>query len=327
MRCLTGEDGAGQFRRGRPRAFTLVEVVVSTAILAIVMLACVSVLVVAQRALILNDPGSAPVQAASAREAVDLVTADLRVATSVVQAGPTTAALTVPDRTGDGTPETLVYAWSGTPGDPLTRSYNGGPAAAILENVQALTLSSLLRQAGPPAQSESAEQVLFYHDDAVGGSMKDYNLESTKWCATYFKPALPANAVAWKITRVSIVAKQEGGTVEGFAIVGLRQADAALKPTWSAIDGAAVSEWSLSSSYAWTEVSFTTASGLDPTKGYCLVIRQAATSGNAARIQWEDSVTETDNRWTTTSDSGSSWATPDTTKHLRFYVYGTVTTQ
>ncbi len=326
MRCLTGQDGAGRVRRGRLRAFTLVEVVISTAILAIIMLACVSVLVVAQRALVLNDPGSAPVQAASAREAVDLVTADLRVATSVVQAGSTTAALTVPDRTGDGTPETLVYAWSGTPGDPLTRSYNGGPAAAILENVQALTLSSLLRQAGPPAESESAEQLLFYHDDPPGGSLKDYILESTKWCATYFKPSLPANAVSWKITRVWFVAKQEGG-VEGFAIVGLRQADAAMKPTWSVIDAAAVSEYSLSGSYAWTEVSFTTASGLDPTKGYCLVIRQAATTERAARIMWEENVTETDNRWTTTSDSGSSWATPDTTKHLRFYVYGTVTTQ
>ena len=36
---------------------------------------------------------------------------------------------TVPDRDGDFISETIRYAWSGTPGDPLTRQYNGGAVA------------------------------------------------------------------------------------------------------------------------------------------------------------------------------------------------------
>lgn len=49
----------------------------------------------------------------------------------------TTGAITftVADRDGDDNPETIRYAWSGTPGDPLTRQYNGGGVATLVENV------------------------------------------------------------------------------------------------------------------------------------------------------------------------------------------------
>lgn len=42
---------------------------------------------------------------------------------------------TVPDRNGDSNPETIRYAWSGTPGDPLTRQYNGGTVATLAKDV------------------------------------------------------------------------------------------------------------------------------------------------------------------------------------------------
>jgi len=315
-----------RLRNARGRAFTLVEVVVSLVILSILMLACVGVLVLAQRSLDLNRPDGPVAQPVEAREAADLLTSDLRMATSVLQQTATSTLFTVPDRTGDGVPETLLYAWSGTPGDPLTRSYNGGTAAAILKNVRSLSLGYRTRDTGPAARQESAELVLFYHNDATGGTMKDYTLDPNTWCGTYVKPTLAANVVSWRITRIYIVAKREG-TVEGYVVAELRHADSALKPLASVIDGGATSEYSLASSYAWSEVTFANASGLDPSKGYCLVIRQAASSSPAAKVQWEDYVTETDNRRTVSTDAGVSWSTPDTTKHLRLYVFGTVTTQ
>ncbi len=45
---------------------------------------------------------------------------------------------TVPDRDGNASAETIRYAWSGTPGDSLTRQYNGGTVTSLVENVHSL---------------------------------------------------------------------------------------------------------------------------------------------------------------------------------------------
>ena len=45
---------------------------------------------------------------------------------------------TVADRDGDESPEFIRYAWSGTPGDPLTRQYNGGTIAELVRDVHLL---------------------------------------------------------------------------------------------------------------------------------------------------------------------------------------------
>lgn len=223
-------------------------------------------------------------------------------------------------------PETIRYAWSGTPGDPLTRQVDGGLAAVIAEDVQNLDLGYLLKSVGPVPPEESGEQVLIYHDDAPGGSLKDYTMDRDSWCGTYFRPALPANAVSWKIARVLIRARQEGNPTESMA-VEIRHADAAYWPTLTVIDSVVVPESSLPASYGWVEVPFTTASGLDPAWGFCLVLRQISNIDKVAKIQWEDDVTEANNIWVETDNAGSPWKPLDLTKHLRFYVYGTVTTQ
>src|SRR5690606_14293632 len=45
---------------------------------------------------------------------------------------------TVPDGNGNGSDDTIAYAWSGVAGAALTRQYNGGTAVTILDNVQSL---------------------------------------------------------------------------------------------------------------------------------------------------------------------------------------------
>lgn len=71
--------------------------------------------------------------------------ADVSVAVSFTER--TTRAITfrVPDRSGDGMPETIRYAWSGTVGDPLTYQYNSGTVVNIATGVQAFNLEALTR--------------------------------------------------------------------------------------------------------------------------------------------------------------------------------------
>ena len=65
---------------------------------------------------------------------------NLEFAESLTQKSATAIAFTVPDRDGDASAETFRYAWSGTPGDPLTREYNGGDAVALIDNVYSLDI-------------------------------------------------------------------------------------------------------------------------------------------------------------------------------------------
>jgi hypothetical protein len=70
-----------------------------------------------------------------ANAALGELQADLEFALAFTEQSPNAIAFLVPDRDGDGQVETLRYAWSGTPGDPLTKQSNGGTVAAILEDV------------------------------------------------------------------------------------------------------------------------------------------------------------------------------------------------
>jgi hypothetical protein len=71
--------------------------------------------------------------------------ADVSLAVSFTER--TTRAMTfrVPDRSGDGSPDVIRYAWSGTAGDPLTYQYNSGTVVNIATGVQAFNLEALTR--------------------------------------------------------------------------------------------------------------------------------------------------------------------------------------
>lgn len=76
--------------------------------------------------------------------------ADLERATGFTERTATSATFTVPDRNGDGRPETLRYAWSGTPGAPLTLQMNGGTIQNLATNVQQFQLTYRTRLVAAP---------------------------------------------------------------------------------------------------------------------------------------------------------------------------------
>jgi hypothetical protein len=248
---------------------------------------------------------------------------EVRCATGFSERTDKAITFTVADRSGDGAPETIRYAWSGVAGDPLTRSYNGGTATTVAPDVRALNFTYLLQDSGPPPPVESSEFLISSHNDALLlGSLKDSQLDKDSWYAEYFKPNLPADALSWKITRVKVMAKQNGHPDETFA-AEIVAVDASGKPT--TLRSVTVAETSILTSYSWIDINMGPTPELDPAADYYLLFRQISTSGSAAKLQREDGVFESDNRYIATSNGGGSWSTPDPNKHLRYYIYGTVT--
>ncbi|MBU0617195.1 MAG: prepilin-type N-terminal cleavage/methylation domain-containing protein [Planctomycetes bacterium] len=143
--------------------FTLAELVLSMGIMAILMGGMASAILVATHALP-DDQGSSEA-GAEAVEIVDQIAGELLYATAITEEAENAVTFTVADRNhGAAGPETIRYEWSGTPGDPLTREYNGATAVKICEEVQLFSLRffrQVTQLQGPPS-------VLLVVDDAVG---------------------------------------------------------------------------------------------------------------------------------------------------------------
>src|SRR3954470_11950776 len=101
--------------RRNAAGFTMVETVVSMAIIAIVLLACGSVLVLAARVMSSSASGTAA-QADAGQTVAPQIAAGLRMAPSYSERTGNAVTFTVPDRNGDGQHDTLRYAWYGAGG-------------------------------------------------------------------------------------------------------------------------------------------------------------------------------------------------------------------
>jgi hypothetical protein len=110
----------------KPHGYTLVELVAAMASAAALMVGITSSLFTAMRA---SNPANTP--AASILEGAACladISADMQFAQAVPTATPKVFEATLPDRNGDGNPETIRYAWAGPAGAPLVRTYNGAAA-------------------------------------------------------------------------------------------------------------------------------------------------------------------------------------------------------
>src|SRR5437764_11705927 len=129
-------------RSSRP-GFSLMEMAVAFALVSIVLVAIGTVIVVAGKAVPSSASAAASNATASADAVISQVLGEVRFATSITESTPTAVTFTVPDRNNDNTPESIRYSWSGSPGDPLMRSYNHGTSSPIIPAVSSLSLGYL----------------------------------------------------------------------------------------------------------------------------------------------------------------------------------------
>ncbi|MBU0617755.1 MAG: prepilin-type N-terminal cleavage/methylation domain-containing protein [Planctomycetes bacterium] len=302
------------------RGFTLVELVLSMAIMTILMTGLASAILIASHALPTDDsPARAVVESA---QVVDVLAEDLRSALWIRERTATSVEFAVPDRDADGAAERIRYAWSDTAGDPLTRQYNGGSVVEVLQNVQELDLTYELKavtEEYPGVPVESAEALLKSYNNSV--SMFDAHVHNDLWWAEYFEPSLPGDTVRWSVTRVLFVAKRDHDD-DTTTRIQLRLPNADGTPSDTVVDEVAMPQLSLTDVYQWIEKSFADASGLSASQGLCLAF--ITNDSNSAKLWIEDKDVFLPNAGLI--EGVPAWKSIDTSRALRFYVYGAVFT-
>lgn len=304
----------------RPRGiggFSLIELTVALASLAILLLAVQSAMLLVARAI--PDGKSRASAIVNANQALDQLALDLQFATAINSSrmSENDIELTVPDRNGDGVAETIRYTWPRTAGRALTRTVNAGTPAVIAAGVQEFSLAYDKRSAiAPTTYSEGTESLLFSYDPLL--SLGDARVNSSGYRGQYFEPSLPSNASSWRITRVKFKAKS-WGTNTGVTSVQVRTASGGL-PTSVVVDQTTMLESLLSSTYTWQEIAFANAGGLSPGSGACIVFAWVSDTDSCA-IQVQSLASLALNASYVTSSNGTSWSAP-LAQDLPMYVYG-----
>ena len=304
-------------RRNPLRAFTLVELVVTMIIAAMILAAIGSTLVLASRAIpSANSPTACTIEAGTA---LDQFVAELESAVYISEHSQTAIAFTVADRNADGLAERIRYAWSAAPGDPLTRQYNGGTVAAFVNKVEQFSLAPKIQsitEAYPGAGIEDAFDSMLVNMDS-GSGFSDFDVKSDKWNGQQFAMSLPGGSMGWRPTRVKFVVKKAAAGT--FSKVCLRPAGVDLKPTSTVLQSQSMDSATLPASYAWMEFPFSGMDRVAPANAQCMVVRYFSGSGNTATLQGCSG-----SGLVTSSDSGATW-TYNSTKALRAQLYGKVT--
>lgn len=302
--------------RRRLSGFTLVELVMSMAIFAVLLGGVTAGLIVASRAV--PDEADTTVAVVEAARTADSIADEMKAALWVMEHTSTAVTFTVPDRNGDGVPERIRYAWGGSAGNPLTRSYNGGTAINVVESVEAFNLTYTTfttTEIYPGPLTESAESLLMSHDTA--SDLNEEHVHYDQWWAQYFKPALPSEAVAWRVTRVRFMAKDDNDELP--TTLSLRLPNANFTPSETIVDSTSIDPAAVTGDHQWLEKSFTNAGGLAPETGLCITF--TANAGNTCKLRVRDkNVVMANAAWV---EGNPDWQTPVTNEALLFYVYGT----
>lgn len=299
--------------------FTLLELTMSLVITAIILGALTSAMLLASQ-IIPDDQGRAEATIA-ANEIAQQFAGELYYAHTVTARSIHAVTFWVADRGGDLTPETIRYAWSGKPGDPLTRQYNDGVPAAVLDNVQHMDLTYEIQEITeeiPSLPNESSEMKLAAYEDL--SNLVDFRVTSSNWIGQCFQPVLPPDVLSWRITRVRFPAHKTGGA-GGVSMVQLRPTDGNGTPSSTVLAEVPMYESDLTTSYAWQELSFGNPPWMDPSEELCLVIRKIGKGGGSAEINYDN---QGGPDLVRSTNSGATW-TRETGMSMLYHAYGTVT--
>ena len=330
-----------RYRYCARRAFTLVELVAAMAVTTVLMAGMGSAIMIATNSL--PDPSSPLEISRASRMIADQITGDLLCATVVTTMTPNAITFDVADRNHGGPgPETITYAWSGTPGHPLTRQYNVGTIVNFLEDVQEFDLryDLLTTTVQTPGPSTETPWCYFVNIGIVVPTPETgYVVSDTTWCGMCFSfnPATPVGSAtppppdptSFTIDYMTPRMRRAGnGQGSGITALQLRAADANGLPASTVYDEHLFDEGSLDSK-SWRGEAWTTVSSpaFSITDVVCLVFK-ADSGTDTAQILFQDTtgLPEANNTtFVTSSDAGASWTAYHDQAMTQSYIYATFT--
>ena len=296
------------------RGTTLVELMIAVAIAGLIAAGIQSAIVVAMKS-VPNSQGSAQTTIQGSRILDRLVT-ELEGAVFITEHTSTTLGFTVPDRNADGIPERLRYAWSGVAGDPLTLQYNGGTPVTIASSVKLFSLSlksQSVAETYPAAGVEDSTESLLL-DYYSTSNVLNQDVKTTEWYGQYFTVTLTGNAMAWRPTRVQVMARRN--MVPSSTAVQMRPTTPGLTPTTTVLEEQSLSSNVLFASYAWKSISFSTVDPIASGSGIGLVMLPQSNSPSLTAAS-----TSSFPGMLKTTNSGGAW-TYDSGRSLMSQLYG-----
>ncbi len=249
-------------RHNPARAFTLLEMVMSMAVLAIILGAVGSAMMIASR--VLPSDTDAESNALRAREAARRIAEELSTATAIISATDRSIEFEVPDRNKDGSPEQISFSWSGTIGDPILMTLNG-QTSTLESGVRALELAYRRETRSTPTAGTAAESAT---DELLaswsGTTSSQVLIRSTLQPAIGILPRLPADVTHYRVTSARLWLGQ-ASAVDSVVGVQLRPAAATGAPGSTILASASINESAIPASPGWVTVSFTgtTATAVD----------------------------------------------------------------
>ena len=321
----------------RQSGFTLVELTVSMTIGAILLGGMASAVLIASHALPGRNTATDAILRAS--DLVEQIAGELHCAVAFTQRSATMVEITVPDRNKNQAPEAIRYAWSGTPGDPLTRQYNAGPVVNVAEHVQEFdlgyTTTSVTTTDTVTTVLASGEILLSSFDGWSGltETPQDVGVDSDYWAAQSFSgTSIPTDASKVTITRALLKLRQGalGGAGTFSVAIHPTQGGGNPKPHMNPIGTPVVrSASTLSAAYLWEEFVFSDVYVNNANQEKVIVVKGTAapgTQGDAEILRYyAHKAPKIDSNALWTTDGGAKW---DPRKNLAdyyqfpFYVYG-----
>jgi len=315
-------------------AFTLVEAMAALPVAAVIVVGLASAVVLAGRAI---PAGTAPGEAVvRGYQAADQFAGELHCALVVPVRAPTAVEFLVPDRDADGDSESIRYAWSGTPGDPLTRKYNSFAPETYLENVHEFQVDYVIRDVLDTTTTVVTPTVgveLAYFEDWGGfaGAASELALNATNWVSQYITISIPAGATKLTFTQAKLMLRND---LLGIAdvLVGIYPArtDGSYLPEAAPVGpDATIYGTDMSLITTWVDAYFSgvTTNDLSRTK-YCIVVKGSDAFIFPSVLQYQYWKSAPDNgivqKWT--SNSGATWdptASSHNKQDIRFHLYGT----
>lgn len=311
--------------RQTTRAFTLPELLISVSVSGLLMVSLGSALNIATRSL---RPDAAAAVSLDSGRSLKMMQEDLRFASRIIERGPRSVRMVTTDADRNGKGDIVLYSWSGTVGDDLLRSVNGGTAVPICEDVTdfSLSLSTRGETQRIPQPSAPTSESLFYQQTSTS-SLAWEDVESSNAYGQLISPSLflstarPEADDEWQITRVDFYAARLyswGGSTYRFELD--RATDDGL-PTNDALYTENRDPNLVSSSGSWTSISMSGLPWLDATQK--VAMKFTYLSGyNHLVLPVREATTVT--AYLGTDESTSQWLRPAGQRSLVYRVYGRI---
>ncbi len=309
-------------KNARRTAFSLVELILSMAVMTVLMGALGSAMVIASKAVPSRaSPLAAAVDAASV---VDQLAGELFTTKAITARSDKMVEFQLADRNGDGMDEIVRYEWSGSAAASLSRKFNAQPAATILSDVSEFKLEYDLvanTTTTTPPPGESGEMVFF--NVKATAYLQDNAVTDKKWIGQYFYPTLPGNATAWRVTRVAFRARSKGSN-KGLSRLQLQVADKSGLPSGTIVEEAELFENTLTSAYTDQEVKFSNAGGLVPGNGMCFIVKWVSDTDSCEIENATNLTPPSGTVHISTNNSGVNWS-QSANQSMNITVYGAYT--